>query len=226
MNNYTLRINDSEKLKFKTPTGRHEVNYSQWNEAYKYLNFKDDNSEDLGLEKLCRIIAALSQDVTFDDLRKLDIIVIQKLYLSDFSDWLQNETPKRNFVVNGKKISIPKFNIKKAGDFMDAMALLDIIKDKHNDSEVGLTIAAVYFKDDINYNQDIEAIDRRKAELKKYAKMDLFYSAGFFLGSFLMDLKKHIPQPTQLIKVAEKLTHNLKDLDIMHSLLRLQKANY
>ena len=231
MNNYTLRLDDKEVYKFKTPTGRHEVTYAQWNSVFEYLKAKDklEDADEVttirvGLESMCRIIAGLSQGVTYEDLLKVDAQKITIIYISDFS-WLSDELPKTKFTVNGKKIVVPNFSKGTAGDYMDAMDLLNQIKDNSNDAEVGLLIAAIYTRDG-EYIQDIEAIEKRKEWLRDHARMDLFFSVGFFLLSFLMKIRNDIPLHTELLRELEKLTSTCNDLDIMRYLHQLQKVEY
>lgn len=203
MRKYNIKINEKVTLSFKTPVGRKEVSYKQWSDAYKHIKISLKAKEEyekgninkasmLSVESMARIICALSKGVKYEDLIKLPISKLNNLFILEFS-WLSNELPKRKFKVKNLKVEIPNFNKASAGDFMDTMSYLNLIKDKENHAELGVVIAAIYSKGG-EYYQDEDNINKRIEFFKEHAKMDLFYSASFFLTSSLVNLKIPIKQ--------------------------------
>jgi hypothetical protein len=131
---------------------------------------------------------------------------INNLFLIQFG-WLSEEKPKRNFKIKGKKFTVPNYEQGTCGDFMDVMSLL-AMHEEYNDAEKGLLIAAVYMRNG-EYYQDLEEINQRIEFLKKYGKMDLFYSCAFFLFSSLKSYKIDTQRHSAVVKELEKQTSTL-----------------
>jgi hypothetical protein len=234
MRNYKLTAGDKEIKTLKTPQGRHEVSYYQWAKAYEYIllsqeakqDFEDGKFEEAtkkSIESITRVIAALGTGATYKDLLRIEWDKINNIFLLDF-EWLSNEEPKREFKIKGRKFTIPNFDNSTAGDYMDVMDILRAAKDNSNDIDMGLTIASVYLKDDKEYKQDVDAINERKEFLKKYAKIDLFYSVAFFLTNSLVNLKIDIQQHSQIVMELAKLTSSLNGWASILYLQACQKA--
>jgi len=237
MKKYTLTNNGKEILVLKVPEGRHEVSYDQWCEAYKYLDLAQESKKDFddgnifeatqkSIESISRLVSSLSTGVTYEQLIKVPYSKINNIFILDFG-WLSSEMPKKSFKVKGKTFKIPNFSEKSAGDFMDVMDLIKQINDLKNDADLGLTIAAIYFREG-DYKQDVEAINERKEHLKKYAAMDVLFSAGFFFSNSLMSLEKSMLQHLELevMEELEKLTSSLSGWGTILYLQALQKAEY
>ena len=90
---------------------------------------------------------------------------------------------------------------------MDVMSLL-AMHEEYNDAEKGLLIAAVYMRNG-EYYQDLEEINQRIEFLKKYGRMDLFYSAAFFLLSSLRSYKIDTQRHSAVVEEMVKLTSTL-----------------
>ena len=134
MRSYTLTAGDEDIKTLKTPQGRHEVSYYQWNKAYEYIKLSQEAKQDFdagnyevatkkSIESISRVIASLSTGVSYKDLLKIDWEKINNIFLLDF-EWLSYEEPKKKFKIKGRKFSIPDFGNGTAGDYMDAMDLL------------------------------------------------------------------------------------------------------
>ena len=234
MRSYTLTAGEKEIKTLKTPQGRHEVSYYQWQKAYEYLLLSQEAKQDFddgkyeeatkkSIESISRVIAALSTGVTYKELLRIEWDKINNIFLLDF-EWLSYEEPKKEFKIKGRKFTIPNFDNGTAGDYMDVMDLLKATKESGNDIDMGLTIAAVYLKEDKEYNQDIDAINERKEFFKKYAKIDLFYSVAFFLTSSLNKLKIDIRQHSEVLEELERLTSSLNGWASILYLQASQKA--
>jgi len=217
MNEYRITANGKEKKIVKLPTGRHEVTLEQWNNAYKYVELaveanrlfeegKLEKSQAKIIESMCGTIAALGVGITFDELMSVDYNKINNLFLIQFG-WLSEEKPKKEFKIKGKKFTVPKFEQGTCGDFMDVMSLL-AMHEEYNDAEKGLLIAAVYMRNG-EYYQDLEEINQRIEFLKKYGRMDLFYSCAFFLLSSLSSYKIDTQRHLAVVEEMEKLTSTL-----------------
>ena len=217
MNEYRITANGKGKKIVKLPTGRHEVTLEQWNNAYKYVELaveanrlfeegKLEESQAKVIESMCGTIAALGEGITYDELLNVEFNKINNLFLIQFG-WLSEEKPKRNFNIKGKKFSVPKFEQGTCGDFMDVMSLL-AMHEEYNDAEKGLLIAAVYMRNG-EYYQDLEEINQRIEFLKKYGRMDLFYSCAFFLLSSLSSYKIDTQRHSAVVEELEKLTSTL-----------------
>ena len=237
MKKYILTENQTDKKTLLVPEGRHEVSYDQWNEAYKYLElsnkakeaFEEGNYTEAslkGLESIARLISSLSSGVSYEELIKLPPIKLNNIFLLDFG-WLANEKPKKKFTIKGRKFNVPNFSNASAGDFMDVMSMIMTIEKSKNEMDFGLMVAAVYMREG-EYKQDEAAILERVEFLKKYAKMDVLYSAGFFLTNFLVNLRLPIEQ--HLSKEAQKellkLTSSLSAWVTSLYSQALQKAEY
>ncbi len=213
MNTYAVKINGEETKEFKIPTGRHEVTYEQWKEAYTYFVMAEDARASMedgdvegatrsAIESICKTIEALSEGITYEELIQVNWSKLENLFLIAFG-WIQEEEPKTKFKINGKKFSIPDFMRGTAGDFMDVMSLLSSMKDI-DESNKGIVVAAVYMREG-EYYQDLQEIEERIEFLKKYGRMDLFYSISFFLLSSLRSFSLDTPQHSQLVEELESL---------------------
>tara|TARA_R110002020_G_scaffold477_2_gene2420 strand:+ start:1110 stop:1769 length:660 start_codon:yes stop_codon:yes gene_type:complete len=213
MNTYAVKVNGEETKEFRVPTGRHEVTYEQWKEAYTYFVMAEDARRDMedgdvegatksAIESICRTIEALSDGITYDELMQVNWSKLENLFLIAFG-WIQEEEPKTKFKINGKKFSIPDFMRGTAGDFMDVMSLLSSMKDI-DESNKGIVVAAVYMREG-EYYQDLQEIEQRIEFLKKYGRMDLFYSISFFLLSSLRSFSLDTPQHSPLVEELESL---------------------
>jgi hypothetical protein len=109
--------------------------------------------------------------------------------------------------LTARKFSVPNYEQGTCGDFMDVMSLL-AMHEEYNDGEKGLLIAAVYMRNG-EYYQDLEEINQRIDFLKKYGKMDLFYSCAFFLFSSLKSYKIDTQRHSAVVKELERLTSTL-----------------
>jgi hypothetical protein len=217
MNEYRITANGNEKKIVKLPSGRHDVTIEQWNNAYKYIElameanrlFEEgqvEKSQAKVIESMCGTIAALGAGITFEELMQVDYNKINNLFLIQFG-WLSEEKPKRNFKIKGKKFTVPNYEQGTCGDFMDVMSLL-AMHEEYNDGEKGLLIAAVYMRNG-EYYQDLEEINQRIEFLKKYGRMDLFYSCAFFLFSSLKSYKIDTRRHSAVVKELENLTSTL-----------------
>lgn len=213
MNTYAVKVNGEETKEFRVPTGRHEVTYEQWKEAYTYFVMAEDARSSMedgdvegatksAIESICRTIEALSDGITYDELMQVNWSKLENLFLIAFG-WIQDEEPKTKFKINGKKFSIPDFMRGTAGDFMDVMSLLSSMKDI-DESNKGIVVAAVYMREG-EYYQDLQEIEERIEFLKKYGRMDLFYSISFFLLSSLRSFSLDTPQHLPLVEELESL---------------------
>jgi len=213
MNTYAVKVNGEETKEFRVPTGRHEVTYEQWKEAYTYFVMAEDARSSMedgdvegatksAIESICRTIEALSDGITYDELMQVNWSKLETLFLIAFG-WIQDEEPKTKFKINGKKFSIPDFMRGTAGDFMDVMSLLSSMKDI-DESNKGIVVAAVYMREG-EYYQDLQEIEQRIEFLKKYGRMDLFYSISFFLLSSLRSFSLDTPQHLPLVEELESL---------------------
>lgn len=213
MNTYAVKVNGEETKEFRVPTGRHEVTYEQWKEAYTYFVMAEDARQDMedgdvegatksAIESICRTIEALSDGITYEELMQVNWAKLENLFLIAFG-WIQDEEPKTKFKINGKKFSIPDFMRGTAGDFMDVMSLLSSMKDI-DESNKGIVVAAVYMREG-EYYQDLQEIEQRIEFLKKYGRMDLFYSISFFLLSSLRIFSLDTPQHSPLVEELESL---------------------
>jgi hypothetical protein len=234
MNEYRITANGKEKKIVKLPTGRHEVTLEQWNDAYKYVELaveanrlfeegKLEESQAKVIESMCGTIASLGEGITYDELLNVEFNKINNLFLIQFG-WLSEEKPKRNFKIKGKKFSVPKFEQGSCGDFMDVMSLL-AMHEEYNDAEKGLLIAAVYMRNG-EYYQDLEEINQRIEFLKKYGRMDLFYSCAFFLFSSLKSYKIDTRRHSAVVKELENLTSTLVSWATILYSQTLQNAEY
>jgi len=216
MNKYSFKINGVEDKEFLLPTGRHEVTLTQWNEAYTYLALAEEarTDEENGefelshkkiVQSICGTMASLSHGITYEDLLQVDWDKINNLFLIAF-DWLQKESPKKEFKIKGKKFVMPNFMTGSAGDFQDCMDMIRQLKD-HEEADKGLLVAAIYMRDG-EYYQDLEEINARISFLKEHGRMDLFYSCGFFFLSSLRRFKIHTQQPL-IVEELERLTQPL-----------------
>ena len=200
MNNYTLH-KGSDKVSFKCPSGRHEVTYDKWSKAYEYTKFIEEIKEEenefkaakLTLEYMCRMIAALSDGISYDELLQCNHEQINNIFRISF-DWLQNEQPKRRFKVNGKNFEIPNYERRSSGEFMDAMDLINAMQ-TDDFAFMGCELAAVYLHEEgFDSSADrFEKIEERKEFFKQYGRMDLFYSVGFFFAQFNESLPARYP---------------------------------
>jgi len=217
MNKFALKINGEEKKEVLTPTGRHEVTIEQWDKAYKWLDlaaeanqdFEDGNTDEAQrkiVASICGTIEALSIGITYDELIQIKWDKVNKLFMIAFS-WLQEEEPKKEFKIKGKKFYVPDFMRGTAGDFMDVMSLLSALKE-NEEHEKGLLIAAIYMRDG-EYYQDLEEINARVEFLREHGRMDLFYSCAFFLLNSLKIFNQITPQPLVLLEEMAKLTSTL-----------------
>jgi len=213
MNTYAVKVNGEETKEFRVPTGRHEVTYEQWKEAYTYFVMAEDARSSMedgdvegatksAIESICRTIEALSDGITYEELIQVNWSKLENLFLIAFG-WIQDEEPKTKFKINGKKFSIPDFMRGTAGDFMDVMSLLSSMKDI-DESNKGIVVAAVYMREG-EYYQDLQEIEERIEFLKKYGRMDLFYSISFFLLSSLRSFSLDTPQHLPLVEELESL---------------------
>jgi hypothetical protein len=216
MNKYSFKINGVEDKEFLLPTGRHEVTLEQWNKAYTYLSLADEARQDEEngdielahskiVKSICGTISSLSTGIEYSELLQVDWDKINNVFLIAF-DWLQRETPKKEFNIKGKKFIIPNFMRGSAGDFQDCMDMLRQLKE-NEEADKGLLVAAIYMRQG-EYYQDLQEINQRIAFLKEYGRMDLFYSCGFFFLSSLKSFKIHTRQPL-IVEELEKLTQPL-----------------
>lgn len=218
MNTYAVKVNGEETKEFRVPTGRHEVTYEKWNQAYEYFVMAEEASRDMedgdiedatkrGIESICRTIESLSDGITYDELMQVNWAKLQNIFVIAFG-WIQDEKPKTKFKINGRKFSIPDFMKGTAGDFMDVMSLLSSMKDIE-ESNKGIVVAAVYMREG-EYYQDLQEIEERIEFLKKYGRMDLFYSISFFLLSSLRIFNLDTQRHSRLVGELESLTSLLR----------------
>ena len=237
MRKYNLTENGESKLTLLVPEGRHEVSYDQWKDAYQYIEMAKESKEAFdneqfveatkkSIESLTRLMTALCEGVTYEQLRNVPYNKLNNIFIIEFG-WLSKEKPKKKFKINGRAFEIPDFSKKTAGDFMDVMDLITQINDKKDDAELGLIIAAIYLREG-EYEQDIDKINERKEFLKRYAKMDVLYSAGFFFSSSLQNLDKSIPQhlASQVEKELLRITSFLAGWVTILYLQASQKVEY
>lgn len=216
MNTYSFKINGVDTKEFHLPTGRHEVTITQWREAYKYLQLADDarEAEDEGkfeeaqskiIQSIVGTIASLSHGITYDELMQVNYTKLNNLFLTQFA-WLQNEQPKKEFKIKGKRFVMPNFMKTSAGDFQDCMDLLKMLKEEE-EPDKGLVIAAIYMRNG-EYYQDLEEIKARIEFLREHGRMDLFYACSFFFLNSLRAFKITSLQPLAVAEM-EKLTQPL-----------------
>jgi hypothetical protein len=224
-----------EKVKFKVPEGRHEVSYDKWMNAYPYIKLAEEAQQalDLGdnltatqksIESMTHVICELSEGIRYDQLIKIKMDKINNLFLTAFN-WLGNERPKKEFNINGKKFIIPEFINASAGDFMDCTALIQVLNENVAEEEKGLIIGAVYMRDG-QYIQDLQSINERKEFLKKYAKMDFFFSCSFFLLNSLQVLGIHSSLHLTHREELQKLISSLNEWATILYLQASQKQVY
>ena len=226
-----IKLEISNGVKFKLPEGRHEVTYDQWSEAIKQIKEIDEaqnlyesgdysQSNSKVIRAMSKMIVALSDgNVKEDDLLNCEWDKVNNIFATCFS-WIHNEPPKKEFIVNGKTLVIPNFNNTTGLQLMDATAYLQQI-DEAEDHEKGLVIATIYTSE--KYTQDLVEYEKRKEWLKKYAKLDLFYSCAFFLRNTMKKLPLYIPQPL-VVQEVEKLTKRLNALATTLYLLTYQES--
>ena len=213
MKEFKITANEKTKYTALMPDGRHEVTLDQWNAAYPYLmdtqeaaKLNEDgdtaNAQIMLVKSMCGTMAALSQNLEYDDLININFDKLNNLFLIQFA-WLTNEKPKKEFKIKGRKFNVPDFEAGSAGDFMDVMSLISGLEDDQ-DADKGLAIAAIYMREG-EYKQDVDEIMERKEFLKEHARMDLFYAAAFFLRSSLRAHKENIIAPLTLVSEVEKL---------------------
>ena len=213
MKKFEITANGKHKATALLPDGRKEVTLEQWNKAYPFLMdgiaaqgmFDEGDIEEAQIkivQSMCNTMSALSTNLDYDDLINIDFDKLNNLFLLQFS-WLTNESPKKNFKINGRNFSIPDFEAGSAGDFMDIMSLIQSLKDEE-EADKGLAIAAIYMRQG-EYYQDLNEIRDRMDFLKEYARMDLFFSCAFFLRSSLERHKTNIIAPLTLRLEVEKL---------------------
>lgn len=233
MKEFKITANGKTKYTALMPDGRHEVTLDQWNAAYPYLKdtqkaaqLNEDgdivNAQIMLVKSMCGTMAALSENLEYEDLININFDKLNNLFLMQFS-WLTNEKPKKEFNVKGRKFNIPNFETGSAGDFMDVMSLISALGD-NEDADKGLAIAAIYMREG-DYDQDIDKIMERKEFLKEHARMDLFYSAAFFLRNSLKAHKENIIAPLTLVWEIEKLASVLNGWGTIlysHMLLKLE----
>ena len=231
MKEFKITSNGETKYTALMPDGRHEVTLEQWNTAYPYLVetkeaeklYEDGdiaNAQIMLVKSMCGTMAALSENLEYDDLININFDKLNNLFLVQFS-WLTNENPKKEFNINGKKFNVPNFETGSAGDFMDVMSLISALND-HEEADKGLAIAAIYMREG-EYEQDVDKIMERKEFLKKHGRMDLFYSAAFFLRNSLRAHKANITVPLTLVLEVEKLASVLNGwATILYSLILLK----
>ena len=235
MKKYNLTENGKKKYTLLVPEGRHEVSYDQWKDAYQYLEMAHEAKADFennlyaeatkkSITSIINLIAALCEGVTFEQLKKISFDKLKNIFIFEFG-WLSKEQPKKKFKINGRVFEIPDFSKKTAGDFMDVMDLIAQVNDKKDDAELGLVIAAIYMREG-EYEQDIDKINERKEFLKRYAKMDVLFGAGFFFSNSLLNLEKSmlLHLAGQAVKELERLTSCLSGWAIILYLQALQKA--
>jgi len=234
MNTFTITANGKSKKDVKLPSGRYDVNIEQWSKAQEHLNTalrandlleegKLEESQKLAVESMCGTMSALSIGLEMDDLLRMDMDKVNNLFMLQFA-WLQNETPKRKFKIKGKKFEIPNFGERSCGDFVDTMSLLSIYED-YQDADKGIIIAAIYMREG-EYYQDLQEIEERIEFLKKYGRMDLFYSCAFFLLSSTRNHKINMQPHLQLKAEMEKLTSTLNAWVSTLYLQTLQNQTY
>ena len=237
MKKYNLTENGESKLTLLVPEGRHEVSYDQWKDAYQYIEMaqeaKDDFDNNLlidatkkSVESITRLMSCLCSGVEFEELRNVPYDKLNNIFILEFG-WLSKEDPKKKFNINGRTFEMPDFSKKSAGDFMDVMDLIGQVNDKKDDAELGLIIAAIYLREG-DYKQDIDKINERKEFLKRYAKMDVLYSAGFFLTNSLNNLDKSTLQllAHQVEKELVRITSSLHAWATILYLQASQKVEY
>jgi len=234
MNTFTITANGKSKKDVKIPSGRYDVNIEQWSKAQEHLNTalkandlfeesKLEESQKLAVESMCGTMSALSIGLEMDDLMRMDMDKVNNLFMMQFA-WLQNETPKRKFKIKGKKFEIPNFGERSCGNFVDTMSLLSIYED-YQDADKGVLIAAIYMREG-EYYQDLQEIEERIEFLKKYGRMDLFYSCAFFLLSSTRNHKINMQPHSQLKVEMEKLTSTLNAWVSTLYLQTLQNQTY
>lgn len=224
----TIQIETGKE--FRCPEKRSEITYEQWAKAYEHLK-KVEEGQDL-LEKgnyidsskitirgICGMIAELSEGITEQELLMCDWDKVNKIFASVFS-FIQNEPPKNKFEVGGKTLTIPDFNLTTGLQLMDCTAYLQQITES-GDHEKGLIIASVYTTE--KYTQDLKAFEDRKEWIRKHGRMDLFYSASFFLLNSIKRLKL-FTLPHSIQEEVEVLTKDLVGLATIQYLLVSQKT--
>jgi hypothetical protein len=234
MNTFTITANGLSKKDVKLPSGRHDVTIAQWVKAHEYLEIaikandllnegKFEESQKLAVESMCGTMSALSEGLDMDDLLRMEMDKVNNLFMMQFS-WLQNETPKRKFKIKGKKFEIPNFGERTCGDFVDTMSLLSVYE-QYKDADKGIVVAAIYMREG-EYYQDLQEIEERIEFLKKYGRMDLFYSCSFFLLSSMRNHKINTEQHSILKAELEKLTSTLSAWVSTLYLQTLQNQTY
>ena len=232
MRKYKITEQGIGKLTLNVPEGRHEVTYDQWKDGYEYIKLaqsaKDDFDEGLYLEatkksveSITHLMAHLCTGATYEQLKLVPYEKLNEIFILEFS-WLSKEQPKKEFKIKERTFTMPEFLNKTAGDFMDVMDLIGQLNDKQDDAELGLTIAAIYMREG-DYKQDLDKINERKDFLRKYAKMDVLYSAGFFLTNSLNNLDK---STLQLLahQVEKELVRITSSLHAWATILYLQAS--
>jgi hypothetical protein len=231
---YTIRANEKFSKYVSLPTGRHEVTIEQWAKAYEYIELaekannllnegKFEESQKLAVESMCGTMSALSEGLEMDDLLRMDVDKANNLFLTQF-DWLQNEKPKQKFKINGKNFEMPNFGERTCGDFVDTMSLLSVYE-QYKDADKGIVVAAIYMREG-EYYQDLQEIEERIEFLKKYGRMDLFYSCSFFLLSSMMNHKINTERHSILKAELEKLMSTLSAWVSTLYLQTLQNQTY
>jgi hypothetical protein len=231
---YTIRANEKFSKYVSLPTGRHEVTIEQWAKAYEYIELaekannllnegKFEESQKLAVESMCGTMSALSEGLEMDDLLRMDVDKANNLFLTQF-DWLQNEKPKQKFKINGKNFEMPNFGERTCGDFVDTMSLLSVYE-QYKDADKGIVVAAIYMREG-EYYQDLQEIEERIEFLKKYGRMDLFYSCAFFLLSSMRNHKINTEQHSILKAELEKLMSTLSAWVSTLYLQTLQNQTY
>jgi hypothetical protein len=221
-----------ETIKWTAPQGRHEVSYDKWNEAYQHIKIADEarelleegNSEKATLkaiESICKTIASLSDGITYEQLMKCKWDEINNLFLVCFK-WIQQERPKKDFIVDGIRLVVPDFSQATAGQFMDVMQMMEQLKEEDNDIDKGIAIAAVYCRQ-TPYFQDMNTLSERKEWFKKHANCDLFYSCAFFLRSFYLNCPTYSP-PSLVAEAVDRLTSTLNVWVTIHYLQASRNA--
>ena len=245
MNIFTITANGKSKKDVKIPSGRYDVNIEQWSKAQEHLNTalkandlfeegKLEESQKLAVESMCGTMSALSIGLEMDDLLRMDMDKVNNLFMMQFA-WLQNETPKRKFKIKGKKFEIPNFGERSCGDFVDTMSLLSIYED-YQDADKGIIIedksnpeknlSHEFKSNEIFKASDLPEIEERIEFLKKYGRMDLFYSCAFFLLNSMRSHKINMQPHLALKAEMEKLTSTLNAWASTLYLQTLQNQTY
>lgn len=212
MNRFSFKANGITQKEFWIPTGRYDITYKQWNEAYPFIQLADEAMKDFeagntldaqrkSIESICRVIAALSKGITYEELIMVEWDKINNLFVTQFA-FLQREAPKEIFEIKGRKFSIRTFEKGTAGDFMDCT---DLLKQIEQSSEIdkGILIAAVYLRDG-EYYQDLQAIEERISWLKEHARMDVIYACSFFLLNFMRKWGESMQRHSAVVAELEK----------------------